>query len=195
MAFVGMQHVVVATIASVTEGSEPTYDAGKVLGKAISANLSITRNDNPLHADDVEAENDRSITAMSIEIGVDDILEDVKVYLGLLKEVAGTGSAPTVYYEPASTPKNTGLGYMRVRRKNGVTRYQAIWVFDTIFGPESEASQTKGESIEWQTPTVNGACLAHLVTDVDPSEPMFRKIAVFDTAAAAIAWLDQQAGI
>ena len=195
MAFVGMQHVVAAKITAKPDNAMPTYSAGMVIGKAIQAELSITRNSNPLYADDVVAEDDNSITAMSVSIGMDDFSEEAQAYLGLLKEVSGSGTDDKTYYETSGSADSAGLGYMRVRRKGGITTYQGVWVLDVLFGVESENSQTKGESIEWQTPTVTGKAAAHMITTVDPSEPVFRMKKNFPTAAACIDWLDEQAGI
>lgn len=196
MAFIGMRHVVAAKIASHTAGSEPTYSAGKVIGKAITGNLTINRNANPLYADDVIAEDDNGITSMELELGLDDLLEDVQAYMGLLTEkTTGSGtSAVTTYYESAKAANDVGLGYIRVRRKNGVTTYQAVWIYKALFSKNAENSQTKGETIEWQTPTVIGRCMG-LVVESDDGEPIFRKIQNFDTEAAAEAFLDDLAEI
>ena len=195
MAFVGMQHIVAAKITAKPDNAMPTYSAGMVIGKAIQAELSITRNSNPLYADDVVAEDDNSITAMSVSIGMDDFSEEAQAYLGLLKEVTGTGADDKTYYETSGSADSAGLGYMRVRRKGGITTYQGVWVLDVLFGIESENSQTKGESIEWQTPTVNGQAAAHMITTIDTDNPIFRMKKNFTTAAACIDWLDEQAGI
>lgn len=195
MAFVGMQHVVAAKITAKPDNAMPTYSAGMVIGKAIQADLSITRNSNPLRADDVVAEDDNSITAMSVSIGMDDFTEEAQAYLGLLKEVAGTGTDDKTYYETSGSADSAGLGYMRVRRRGGITTYQGVWVLDVLFGIESETSQTKGESIEWQTPTVTGQAAGHMIPTVDPNDPVFRMKKNFTTAAACIDWLDEQAGI
>ena len=56
MAMVGMLHPVAAKIATEVEGQALTYDAGMVVGKAISANITFNRNDNPLYADDAVAD-------------------------------------------------------------------------------------------------------------------------------------------
>jgi hypothetical protein len=71
MAFIGMRHVVVAKVATHSAGSEPTYSAGMVAGKAITGNLTINRNNNPLYADDVIAEDDNGITSMELELGLE----------------------------------------------------------------------------------------------------------------------------
>lgn len=195
MAFIGMRHVVVAKLDAHTPGAEPTYTAGKVAGKAITGNLTINRNNNPLYADDVIAEDDNGITSMDLELGVDDLDEETQAYIGLLKEVeTGSGtSAVTNYYENSAAANNVGVGYMRVRRKGGVTTFQGIWIYKTLFSKNAENSQTKGETIEWQTPTVNGRCMGLSVDST--GEATFRKIRNFDTESDAEDWLDGLAGI
>lgn len=197
MAFIGMRHVVVAKITDRPENAAPTYSAGMVAGKAITGNLTINRNSNPLYADDVIAEEDNGITSMSLELGLDDLLEDVQAYMGLLKEVTSSGASggEKTYYETAKSADNVGVGYIRVRRKNGVTKYQAIWIYDALFGRTAENSQTKGETIEWQTPTITGTCMGQYISTVDLSEAVFRQIKMFDTSAEAETWLDSLAGI
>ncbi len=194
MAFIGMRHVVAAEFNSHTPGSEPTYkSSGWDVGKAISGNLTINRNANPLYADDVIAEDDNGITSMDLELGLDDILEDIQAKMGILKEVTAGTPSVTTYYDTSASAKDVGVGYIRVRRKNGTTKYQAIWIYQTKFSKNSENAQTKGESIEWQTPTINGKCVG---LDVDSSgEVSFRKIRIFDTESAANTYLDGLAGI
>lgn len=191
MAFIGMRYVVAAELNAHTPGAAPTYKAGMVIGKAISGNLTITRNDNPLYADDAIAEDDRSITGMSLELGLDDLLEPAAAYLGLVK-ANGTGDS-LVYYDTSASPKNVGVGYIRVRRKNGADVFQAVWMYKAMFSQESEKAQTKGESIEWQTPTINGRAAA---LDIDGTgDLVFRVKKNFDTFDDAQDYLDGLAGI
>jgi len=194
MAFIGMRHVVAAELDSHTAGSEPSYkSSGWDVGKAIAGNLTITRNNNPLRADDVIAEDDNGITDMELELGLDDILEDIQAKMGILKEVTAGSPSVTTYYDTSASAKDIGVGYIRVRRKNGSTKFQAIWIYKTKFSKNSENSQTKGESIEWQTPTINGKCVG---LDVDGSgDVAFRKIRNFDSESDANTFLDSLAHI
>ena len=190
MAFIGMRHVVIAKVSAHTPGTEPTYGNGMVAGKAITGNLTINRNNNPLYADDVIAEDDNGITSMELELGLDDLLEDVQEYMGLLeKKTTGTGtSAVDTYYDTDKSADDVGVGYIRVRRKNGATKYQALWIYNTLFSIESENSQTKGENIEWNTPTVNGRCFG---MEIDSTGDLtYRKIRNFDSESEAASWLN-----
>lgn len=190
MAFIGMRYPVIAKVSSYVAGQEPTYTAGMVMGHAISGNLTITRNNNPLHGDDSVIEDDNGITAMSLEMGLDDLMEDVQVYMGLLK---ANGANADDYLETGGSSNEVGMGYIRVRRKGGITKYQAVWMYRGIFGPTSENTQTKGQSIEWQTPTVTGNIMA---TEVDASgDIVFRRKALFNSYEAAKSWLNTRAGI
>ena len=193
MAFIGMQHVVVAKVATEVEGQELTYSAGMVVGKAIQGNLTWERNDNPLYADDAMAENDNGATGVTLELGTDDILDAVRVYMLGDSEIAMGQDAEPEYETNGNGAPYVGIGYMRVRRKNGVTTYQANWFHKAQFAENNENAQTKGQNIEWQTPTLNGRIFG--VRNNAAGEIRFRRRANFETAAAAAAWLDAKAGI
>ena len=191
MAFIGMRHVVGALITSETAGSEPTYGtsgSGFIIGKAITGNLTINRNNNPLYADDAISEDDNGITSMDLELGLDDLIEDIQDKMGLLKAVTAGSPSVTTYYDTSASAKAIGLGYIRVRRKNGVTKYQAVWIYKAIFSKNSENSQTKGENIEWNTPTVNGRCFGLPIDST--GDLSYRKIQNFDTESDAASWLN-----
>ena len=196
MAMIGLRYVVAAKLTAHTDGSEPTYGtsgSGIVAGGAINANLTITRNTNELYYDDVLGESDNSITSMQLELGLDDLLEATQEYL--LGTVAKTSGSPTVttYYDTSKAAPYVGIGYIRVRKKNGAVKYQAVWYFKVQFGLTAENSTTKGESIQWQTPTITGKC-AGLYVD-SSGDASFRKKQVFDTEADAKAWLKGLANV
>lgn len=193
MAYIGMQHVVGATITTETEGSPIVYGTGMVLGKAISGNITWNRSDNPLYADDAIAENDNGITGGDLELGVDDLTDEAMAYaLGETKK-DGTQGAPDVYETTDAAAPYMGVGYVRVRRKAGVTTYQAVWILKTQFGLQNEEAQTKGETIEWQTPTLNGTIFG--VKNDATLMTKYRERATFATLAEAVAWLDGKANI
>lgn len=194
MAMIGMRHVVAAPFNTHTDGAEPTYGTGFDVGGAISANLTKTRNTNgDLYYDDALGESDQGLIALGLELGVDELTEEVQGKMGLLKAVSAGTPSVTTYYETSANPTPLGIGYMRVRSKKNVVTYQAIWIYKMKFTQDSEQAQTKGESIQWQTPTVNGKGFG---LDVDSSgELSFRKIRSFSTESDAESFLDGLAGI
>lgn len=194
MAFVGMRHPVVATLTAHTAGAEPTYGTGMVMGHAIAGNLTITRNNNPLYGDDTIVEDDNSITTMSLEMGLDDLAENVRTYmLGLVKKSTGTGTTVDTYFDTDAAAPYVGFGYIRVRRLAGVTKYEALWYYKAMFSEEAENSATKGESIEWQTPTITARVMGLAIDNTGALT--FRKKQYFDTEGEAVTWLHGLAGI
>lgn len=191
MAYIGMRHVVAATVRTEVKGSPLEYNAGMVVGYAIQGNLTWERADNPLHGDDVVVENDNGVTGGTLEIGTDDLLEAVRAYmLGLVQH---SGQDTHIYETTEDPAPYVGIGYMRVRRKRGVTSFQAIWYHKAMFGETNENSQTKGQNIEWQTPTITGRIMG--VYNDNSGMANFRTEAYFATEAEATAWLDAKANI
>lgn len=194
MAMIGMRHVVAAPFSNHTDGSEPTYGAGFDVGGAISANLTKNRNSNgDLYYDDALGESDQGLISLGLELGIDDLSEEVMDKMGLMKAVSTGSPSVTTYYETSANPTALGVGYMRVRSKKNVVTYQAIWIYKMQFTMDSEQAQTKGESIQWQTPTVNGKGFGLFVDSGD--EITFRKIRTFTSESSAATWLDGLAGI
>lgn len=194
MAYIGMQHVVGATITTETEGSPIVYGTGMVLGKAISGNITWNRSDKPLYADDAIAENDNGITGGELELGVDDLTDEAMAYaLGETKQTGTQQGDPDVYETTDASAPYMGVGYVRVRRKAGVTTYQTVWIHKTQFGLQNEEAQAKGETIEWQTPTLNGTIFG--VKNDATLTTKYRERATFATLNGAVAWLDGKANI
>lgn len=195
MAFVGLQYAVAAPIQTETPGAPVTYKQGMVIGKMIGANINYTRNSDPLYADDTMAENDNSIVGGTISINVDDLSDEALVAVtGLIEGTAGSGgSTPAEYRETGDSSPYVGVGYLRVRRKAGVTSYVAYWVHKCLLAIAQEQAQTKGQTISWQTPTLEGQIMGVVINADGKTD--YRTHATFTTQAAAVAWLNGKAGI
>lgn len=195
MSFIGVKHPVIAPLSTHTDGSEPTYGEGSVIGHLIEVNLTINRADNPLYGDDVEVESDNSITGMTLDMKLDDLSEDDQVtLLGIVKKTAGTGTSATyTYLEGDASAPYVGVGFISVRRKAGVTSYQAIWIYKMQFSKNSENYATKEAQITWNSPMITGRGLAVKVNSDDQN--YFRKIRNFSAETDAVEWLDELAGI
>ena len=195
MAWIGVEHAVAAEFDAHTAGSKPTYksSSGFDVGGLIAVNLTKTRNTNKLYYDNRLGESDKGLTGMNIEMNVDDLLESVLENMGLMSSTSTGSPSVTTYYEGTGDTKQLGVGYMRTREKDGTVSYQGVWFYKVKFALDSENTNTKGENVEYQTPTVNGEAFP---LDVDSSgEDMFREVQVFTTESACKAWLDAKAGI
>lgn len=191
MAKTGMRYVVAAKLKTEDAGNLPTYEKGLVMGRGISAEVSLTRTESKLYADDVLAESENAITGGDISIGVDDILEDAQeVIFGLVK----TGEEGAYEYDDKAVgAPYVGVGYLQERRYKGVVSYLPYWYYKVQFAPMDDKAATRGENVEWQTTTAKGTMMG-VVKDAS-AVATFRTHKVCSTAAEAIAWLNQMAGI
>jgi hypothetical protein len=84
-----------------------------------------------------------------------------------------------------------GIGYVMVKKLRGKFYYVATWLYKVQFGAPSESSQTKGETIEWQTPELEGKIMVVEGFDNDT----YRDTATFNTLSEAIEWVDGMANM
>ena len=191
MAFVGLLYAVAAPIQTEADGQAITYGKGQVIGGMMTAEISYTRNSNPLYADDRVMEEDNSITGGTIKMGVDDVNAAARVMM--LGDVKEGDAGEEVYHETGESAPYVGTGYIRVRRKDNKTNYIAYWVHKAIFGIGTESAKTKGQNIEWQTPTLEGSIMG--VKNNAALQTRFRERRTFTKESEARAWLNKKAGI
>lgn len=189
MAKVGLKYPVFAPISTDVAGSLPTYGTGVVVGKAMEAGVTINRSDSKLYADDDVAESDKSFLSGAIKLGVDDIDNIARVVM--LGSQSKTVDTIDVIRDAATygVPLG-GFGYYRIRKKNGVRSIRAFWYPKTQWVEPSEEAKTKGENIEWQTPTIEGE-----IFKAKDAEETWRDKADFATEVEAVSWLDEKANI
>lgn len=164
MARIGLKYPVATLITQETWGNAPTYGTGFVIGKAITAEKSIESNDNPLYGDDSIAENDTSFSKGSIKLGVTefgtDRISSLEIQAKLLGHEIVTESGVKVLRRAGGTASpNIGFGYYKTKKHNGSRYYEATWLYKVQFKTPSESTNTKGESIEWQTPEIEGTIM------------------------------------
>lgn len=151
MAKIGLTNLIYSLLTEASNGT-PSYDGAKTLGKAVSANVSITNNSATLYADDALAESDTSFQTGTITCGVDEDADAVFAPLlghqitdqGMVTKSA-TDSAPWV-----------GVGRIVTKMVSGVYYYKAEVLYKVKFSEPSADDQTKGESIEFSTPEIEG---------------------------------------
>ena len=134
---------------------------------------------------------DNSITGGTIKLGVDDASDEARVML--LGDVKEGEAGEETYHETGESAPYVGTGYIRVRRKDNKTSYIAYWVHKAIFGLGTESAKTKGQSIEWQTPTLEGSIMG--VKNNPALQVRFRERRMFARESEARAWIDKKAGI
>ena len=188
MAHIGMKYPVEAPWK---EGE--TYTKGFVVGKAIKFTGTPNKNDVDLYADDGIAETDKSVKDIGVSLNVDDL--DLKVQADLLGhdhteasagESGGTATPESVEVGSDDVAPYFGTGFYKRRRKNNVTSFTAIWLYKVQYSEPTEEAETKGESVNFQTPTIEGKAYP---VEISGKTKLYKK-AVFEKEEAAKAWLD-----
>lgn len=189
MAFVGLEYAVFAPIKTEVSGQAIEYDAGVVIGAAIGANITLTRNDEALYADNAIVESDNSLTGGTIDINVDDMTDEAQEkVLGLEK------AEDDDHYELTGAPTPYGgFGIIRKRRKGNKTTYVAFWYHKIQLGITSESMSTQQERTTYQTPTLSGKLMG--VKNDASMKTRFRAHETFETVAEAYAWINGRANI
>ena len=188
---VGMMYPVWAPLAAHTEGSMPTYSAGKVIQEARNATVNREYANNPLYGDDRIVDDDNGMTGLTMSFestGLSDA--DRKALLG--EEDYGTSGVSGQWVSDNETPWG-GFGFIRKMRLNGVKSFEAWWTLKIKFQEESMATTTKEGSIQWGTPTLNGRAAGLYVDSTDKQRFQLHK--TFNAITDAKAWLNSMAGI
>ena len=161
MAKIGLTSLYYAKLTEATDGT-PSYDGAKTLGKAVSANVSITNNSATLYADDVLVESDSSFQTGTITLGTDE--DSDTVFADLLGHQITSGNDGGVVTKSANdVAPYVAVGRVITKMVSGVRFYKAELLYKVKFSEPSQDDQTKGESLEFRTPEIEGtiSCLAN----------------------------------
>jgi phi13 family phage major tail protein len=163
MATIGLDRLYYAKITE-NENGEETYDTPVPLAKAITAELSVELAEATLYADDGAAEVVKEFQSGTLTLGVADIgvdaaevltgatLDDNKVLISASED----GGAPVA------------IGF-RAKKANGKYRY--FWLYRVKFGIPATNLQTKGDSITFLTPTIEGTVMRRNKPDGQGKHP------------------------
>lgn len=151
MATIGLDKLYYAPITEDSNGNE-TYGTPVQLAKAISADLSIELNEATLYADDGRAEAVKEFKSGTISLGIDEIGNDVAAAL-----VGAKVDANGVLISSGEDISNyVAIGF-RAKKSNG--KYKYYWLYRVLFGIPATNLATKGDSITFSTPTIEGTIL------------------------------------
>ena len=186
MATIGLDALHYAEITEDAEGNE-TYGTPVKLAKAMSAELSVALAEATLYADDGAAEVVKEFKNGTLSLGVDDI--------GSTAAAALTGVTIDKNNVIISTSEDGGkpvaIGF-RARKANGKYRY--FWLYRVKFGIPSTNLATKGDSITFSTPTIEGTVLRRNKEDARGQHPWKAEVTEGDsgvTSATISDWYKQ----
>ncbi len=151
MATIGLDKLYYAPITEDSNGNE-TYGTPVQLAKAISADLSIELNEATLYADDGQAEAVKEFKSGTLSLGVDEIGNEAAAAL-----VGARVDSNGVLISSGEDVSNyVAIGF-RAKKSNG--KYKYYWLYRVLFGIPATNLATKGDSITFSTPTIEGTIL------------------------------------
>ena len=163
MATIGLDKLYYAKITEAANGEE-SYEKPVQLAKAMSADLSVELAEATLYADDGAAEIVKEFKSGKLTLGVDDIGSTAASDLtGATIDATGVIVSTS---EDGGTPVAVGF---RAKKANGKYRY--FWLYRVKFGIPAANMATKGDSITFSTPTIEGTILRRNKADTRGKHP------------------------
>ena len=177
MAKIGLNNLKFGVLSE--SGDTAVYGAMQSLGKAVSANVSITSNSAVLYADDAIAETDNTFSNGTITLTVDD--DGDTVFAPLLGHEVDSDSGVMIRNKNDVAPY-VGVGRIINKMKNGARLFKVEFLSKVKFSEPSQESNTHGETTEFGTPQIEGT-----IATLESGE--WSKTKTFTTHSAALAFL------
>jgi phi13 family phage major tail protein len=187
MAQIGLKYLICSKLTE-TE-TEATYTGGKIMAYAIKVDMSIEVNEGVLRGDDRIIENVKEFKSGKLTLNGDHLdYETRALILGHTLTTIDPGTNKKMTAKGSDDGAFVGVGFYATSIKNNIRGFRAIWLTKVKFGVPSESMETRGEAINFQTPTIEGTILTN-VLDV------WKEEATFPTEAEAKTWLNTMASI
>lgn len=164
-----------------------SYGTPVALGDAMNVNINLNFAEGRLYAESVLAEYVREPTGGTISVGTKYIKKDAEV---LMFGCTAETDNDEVTYTGKDNANYVGYGAYAPDKIDGVTKFTAFFIHKTMFGPPGYSLQTKGQNIQFATPTTSGEFLPD-----DSSDKKMLSRATLATEAAAIAWINTKLGV
>lgn len=173
MATIGLDKLYYAPITE-DENGEETYGTPVQLAKAISAELSVELAEATLYADDGASEVVKEFKSGTLSLGVDDIGPSVASDLSGV--TIDKNNVIIASSEDATAPVAIGF---RAKKSNG--KYKYFWLYRVKFGIPASSLATKGDSITFSTPTIEGTIMRRNKPDGKNNHPWKAEVTDGDT--------------
>ena len=178
MAQIGLTNLWYGLLTEAEDGT-PSYAGAKSFGKAVSAKVDVSTNDATLYADDVLAESDKSFQSAKVTLGVAD--DDMTIFAEILGHAVAESGGEMVRSADDAAPW-VGLGRVVTKMVNGKYVYKGEFLYKVRFAEPSQEDNTKGESVDFSTPEIEGTAATLANGDWSAAQ-------VFDTKSAAVEWV------
>ena len=149
MATIGLRDIYYALLKTDPVGGTATYEAPVRIAGAISAHINPYASSATLFADDGPSDIASTLGEISLELNVADL--DLATQAVLLGHTLDGG---ILKKKGSDVPPWVAIGF-RTLKSNGSYRY--YWLNKGKFSVPEEDLQTKGDSVEFKTPTISGS--------------------------------------
>ena len=177
MATIGLDKLFYAKITEDDAGDE-TYGTPVQLAKAMNADLSVELAEATLYADDGASEIVKEFKNGTLSLGVDDI--GASVASDLTGATIDANGVVVSASEDGGEPVAVGF---RAKKSNG--KYKYYWLYRVKFGIPATNLSTKGDSITFSTPTIEGTILRRNKVDGNGKHPWKAEVTEGDSAVTA----------
>ncbi|SJZ93534.1 phage major tail protein, phi13 family [Pilibacter termitis] len=164
MATVGLDKLYYASITESLATGDEIYGTPVLLAKAISAELSVELAEATLYADDGASEVVKEFKNGTLSLGVDNIGRSVAAVL--TGAVVDSNGVLVSSSEDGGTPVAIGF-----RAKKSKGQYKYVWLYRVKFAVPSSSLATKGDSITFSTPTIEGTVMRRKKLDGQGKHP------------------------
>lgn len=146
---IGLRDIYYAILDTDPIGGAPVYQTPVRIAGAITANVNPNTSSETLYSDDGPSETATTIGAVELEMNVKDLTLEVQAALLGHEYVGGV-----LKRKSSDIPPWIAVGF-RALKSNGSYRY--TWLNKGKCQVPEQAHETKGESIAFQTPTINAS--------------------------------------
>ena len=169
-----------------------TYSEGKIIGHAISFQFTPTStDDNPLYGDDMVVEHDNGgLNGGDLTLNISELPMADKAWLFGISTSSTSGGGIIYSYNDDMQPITVGYGTVEVMQINDVNKYLGTIFTKCIPKIPSVTANTKGASIEWQTPEIE-----FTVERDESSKHDWQKQQEFTTLSDAETWIKGVLGV
>ena len=186
MATIGLDKLYYSKITEDKDGNE-TYAKPAPLAKAMTAELSVELAEATLYADDGAAEIVKEFKSGTLSLGIDDIGASVASDL--------TGATiDDNYVLVSSTEDSADPGAVGFRAKKSNGKYKYYWLYRVKFGIPATNLATRGDSITFSTPTIEGTILRRNKPSANGKHPWKAEVTEGDSSvntAIIKGWYDE----
>lgn len=169
-----------------------SYTDKTKVGDAMAVNIDLKFAEGRLYAEGKLAEYLKEATGGTISMAVKYILEAAQKMMYGATESTKTVASKQIKglrFSAKDVANYVGVSLYAPDKIDGVAKYTTMFAAKSLFGPPAYSFATKGQNIEFKTPTTSGEFLPD-----DSDDEILIDTAICDTVEEAKAWCDAVLG-